>query len=170
MGRRCLGIVVCVVILGACGSSANPASGQASGTPAPTAVPGTTRPSSQATIPAGSGPAAQVAVFGAHYMAQYAVIAALMDKLGTHAAVSDAAAVAKDVADIHAWSKAETVWMTANPPAACYAGVQNYWDIGRTHADKAATVAQGGDWDQVEVNFAIDTFKKIAGLLASVPC
>lgn len=170
MGRRCLGILLSLIMTSACGSTSTSTPSPASPTGAPTPAPAATQPSTQTTVPAASGPAAQFPAFRAHYLAQYAVIAALMDTLGKDAATNNAAAVQKDVADIHAWSQAEVDWMTANPPAQCYAMLQNEWDIGRTHADKAATVAGSGDWDSVEVNFSISTFVKIANLLASVHC
>ena len=165
MGRHFFGIALSVVMVGACGSTSGPA-------PTPPAVtPAVTAPATaQATGPAPSGAAAQLAAFSAHYTAQYAVIAGLLDTLGTDAATNNASAVQKDVADIHAWTQAETAWMTANPPAQCYAALQTYWDTGRLHADKVATVAGAGNWDSVEVNFTISTFKKVAALLDATHC
>lgn len=170
MGRHCLGILLCVFILGACGSSAPASPGHSTASTSPSTAPATGQPSAQTVLPSGSGDNARFAAFRAHVSASTTVIAALLTSLPFDVSVPNVAAATKDATAIQAWATAEADWMSANPYASCYGVVYTNWDTVRVHAAKAATTALAGNYDQAEGNFATSQYKKVAELMGRAAC
>ena len=170
MGRRCLGILLSVLVLSGCGASATPSPSRATATPPTGTIAATAQPSAQAVLPTGSGDPARFAAFQAHVSASTSVIAPLLTTLPFDVSTNNASAVNTDATAIQAWAKSEADWLAANPYATCYGGAFTNWDSVREHAAKAATTALAGNYDQMEGSFAVSQYKKVAELMPQTHC
>ena len=116
----------------------------------PRATPGVTVPvQAQPTDPsraspttAAEGKATSLATFGKHVSAAIKKGSSRLESLRTAAQAFDIPAVRSDAAALAAWAEAESAWLDAHPPKACYAKVHAAYGSAIDDFEEAATITE----------------------------